>query len=115
MNPKCISNLIFFLIPIYITFEIMTGFTFKIPVNYQFPYKNMLHDISEQIKDYTNRRKISPNYIIINPEDKECLLAEMISFKLILGNKPVGKLQFQGIRIIESPDMMKSFFEVVGN
>lgn len=93
----------------------MTGFTPKSPEHYQFPYKNMLHDISEEIKAYTKHRGITPNYIIIHPEDKESLLAEMISFKLIVGVKPVGKLQFQGIRIIESPDLIKGFFEVLGN
>jgi hypothetical protein len=93
----------------------MTGFTRKIPADYQFPYKNMLHDITEQIKAYTKHRGISPNFIIIHSEDKGSLMEEMISFKLILGEKPVGKLQFQGIRIIESPDLIKGFFEVVGN
>lgn len=75
----------------------------------------MLHDFNEQIKEYTKLRKIAPNYILIHPEDKESLMAEMISFKLIIGTKSVGKLQFQGIRIIESPDIIKGFFEVLGN
>lgn len=93
----------------------MTGFTPKIPVEYLSPYKNMIHDISEQIKVFAKQKGYSPNYIIIHPDDKENLLSEMISFKLLTHNKPVGKLQFQGIRIIESPDLIKGFFEVVGN
>lgn len=75
----------------------------------------MLHDINQQIKEYHGRRKVDPNFIIINPQDMDSLIAEMISFKLIVHGKPVGKLQFQGIRIIESPDIIKGFFEVMGN
>ena len=93
----------------------MTGFTPKSPVNYQFPYKNMLHDISLEIKAYAKSRRMDPNYIIINPADKESLLAEMQSFKLIGPGSHSGKLQFQGIRIIESPDIIVGFFEVLGN
>lgn len=93
----------------------MTGYTLKIPVHYEFPYKHMLHDFTEQIKAYTKHRGIAPNYIIINPADMESLLAEMISFKLLQPGKAIGKLQFQGIRIIESPDIMKGFFEVLVN
>lgn len=93
----------------------MTGFTLKKPTDYQFPYQKMLHDFSEQIKAYAKHRGIAPNYIIINPEDKESLQAEMISFKLLQPGKAIGKLQFQGIRIIESPDITKGFFEVLGN
>jgi hypothetical protein len=93
----------------------MTAFTPKIPTNYQSPYKHMLHDITGQIKEYTKRLGIGPNFILIASDDKESLLAEMISFKLLVSGKPVGKLQFQGIRIIESPDIMKGYFEVLGN
>jgi len=93
----------------------MTAFTTKIPVNYEFPYKHMLHDIAGQIQEYSKRRGIGPNFIVIASDDLESLLAEMISFKLLVPGRPAGKLQFQGIRIIESPDVMKGFFEVLGN
>ena len=93
----------------------MTGFTPKIPTNDLFPHKHMLHDFNEQIKAYVKVRRMDPNYIVINPGDKESLLAEMQSFKLIGPGSHSGKLQFQGIRIIESPDIIKSFFEVLGN
>ena len=93
----------------------MTGFTTKVPATYDSPYRNMLQDISEEIKQYTKHRGIGPNYIIIHTEDKTKLLDEMISAKLILEGKPVGKLQYQGIRIIETPDLIKGFFEVLGN
>ena len=93
----------------------MTGFNHKQPADYQFPYKNMLRDISQQIKEYHGRRGVDPNFIIINPGDMDSLIDEMISFKLLVHGKPVGKLQFQGIRIIESPDIIAGFFEVLGN
>ena len=48
-------------------------------------------------------------------EDKTKLLDDMISAKLILESKPVVKLHYQGIRIIETPDLIKGFFEVLGN
>jgi len=93
----------------------MTGFTPKQPAHYEFPYKHMLHDFTIEIEAYIKKRGISPGYIIIHPDDMESLLAEMISFKLLQAGKPTGKLQFSGIRIIESPGLIKSFFEVVGN
>ena len=93
----------------------MTGFNHKQPADYQFPYKNMLHDIAQELKAYVKSRRMDPNYIVINPGDKESLLAELQSFKLIGPGSYTGKLQFQGIRIIESPDIIVGFFEVLGN
>lgn len=75
----------------------------------------MLHDIETQMKEYKAHREIPPNYIVINPEDEQALLEEMQSFKLLTKGKAVGKLQFQGIRIIRSEDIKKGYFEVLGN
>jgi len=75
----------------------------------------MLADFEEQVKQYNDRREINPNYIIINPEDEESLVHEMQLRKMLPTNRVPGKLQYQGIRIIQSTDMPKSFFDVAGN
>jgi hypothetical protein len=93
----------------------MTGFTPKIPTDYSSPYKHMLHDFEKDMKSYKAKIGIMPNYIVINSDDINLLIEEMQSFNLLQKGKPVGKLQFQGVRIITSPDIMKGFFEVLGN
>lgn len=93
----------------------MTGYTPLIPTHYQFPYKHMLRDFTEQVKLFSAHRKMNPNYIIINPEDRESLIHEMTELKMLPRGKPSGKLQHMGVRIIESPDIIKGFFEVTGN
>lgn len=93
----------------------MISFTHKQPADYPHPYKAMLADIDAQVNGYTKFRGIKPNYIVIFTDDKEELLAEMQKAKLLTSNKPVGKLQYEGIRIITSPDMMPGFFEVLGS
>ena len=49
----------------------MTGFTHKSPSDYQHPYKGMLADIDAQVKEYTKRRGIGPNFIVIHSLDIE--------------------------------------------
>ena len=93
----------------------MTGYTPKQPTHYQYPYKQMLADYEGLIDQYKTRREITPNYIIINPEDIDSLLREMAAAKMIPAGHLPGKLQYQGIRIIKSPDMPKGFFDVAGN
>jgi uncharacterized protein (UPF0254 family) len=93
----------------------MMLFTHKQPANYPHPYKAMLADIDAQVKEYTTLRGIRPNYIVIFTDDKEELLAEMVAAKLLTSNKPVGKLQYQGIRIITSTDIPAGYFEVLGS
>ena len=85
------------------------------PTDNQHPYKAMLADIDVQVKDYAKFRGIGPNYIVISTEDKEELLNAMQAAKLRTSAKPVGKLQYGGIRIITSADMMQGFFEVLGS
>ena len=93
----------------------MTSFTHKQPTNYPHPYKGMLADIDAQVKEYHKIRGIGPNYVVISSDDKEELLLEMQTAKILTSSKPVGKLQYQGIRIITTPDIMQGFFEVLGS
>lgn len=75
----------------------------------------MLLDFDKELTGYKERRKMIPNYILINSEDEELLLEEMRKNKLIQSDKPVGKLQYQGTRIIKSSDIPRKYFEVLGN
>lgn len=93
----------------------MTGFNHKQPADYQHPYKAMLADIDVQVKEYTKNRGMSPNYIVIHSLDIEELLLAMQEAKLLTPGKPAGKLQYLGIRIITTPDIIQGFFEVLGN
>ena len=91
----------------------MTEYTPTLQTNYDYPYKLMLHDIQEQIDTYKSYRQTDPVYIIVNPDDIQKLRYEMATLKLIpLGDS--GKLEFKGIKIIQSPDISKGFFEVMG-
>ena len=74
----------------------------------------MLVDFDIEINSYTQRRKMKPEYIIINPNDIDLLIEDMIRQKLLTNAKPVGKLQYNGIRIIKSEDILQGYFTVVG-
>ncbi len=94
----------------------MKGYKPKQPVNYEHPYLSMLADYVTYIKLYQVQNDTPPSYIIINPEDEESLLHEMREHKILPPNGSVrGKLQHNGIRIIQTADLPKGFFDVVGN
>lgn len=93
----------------------MTGFNHKQPADYQHPYKAMLADIDAQVKEYTKHRGIAPNYIVVHSLDIEELLLAMQQARLLTSGKPASKLQYQGIRIITTLDIIQGFFEVLGN
>jgi len=76
----------------------------------------MLADFSTYIKLYQVQNQTPPSYIIINQEDYKNLTHEMRAQKILPPDGSVrGKLRYAGVSILQSPDMPKGFFDVVGN
>jgi hypothetical protein len=77
--------------------------------------KNILQDISNEIKQYnlSNKDK-TPSYIIINEADSIRLLIEMHKAKMIPDVKEPKKLQIQGLRVLRTMDIPVGYFDVTG-
>lgn len=91
----------------------MKEYTPTLQTNYDYPYKLMLQDIQEQIDSYKAYWQTAPVYIIVNPDDIMKLRYEMATLKLVpMGDS--GTLKFKGVKVIQSADISKGFFEVLG-
>jgi len=76
--------------------------------------KNILQDIANEIKQYTDKVK-TPTYIIINITDSPKLLNEMSRAKLIPDNKEPKKLALYGLRVIRTNDIPEGYFDITGS
>ena len=77
--------------------------------------KNILQDISNEIKHYSLINKgETHSYVIINQADSEQLLTAMLKAKLIPGNTQPKKLTILGLRVIRTNDIPEGYFDVVG-
>lgn len=77
--------------------------------------KNILQDISNEIKHYSliNKGK-TPSYVIINQADSEQLLTAMLKAKLIPDNTKPKKFTLLGLRVIRTSDIPEGYFDVTG-
>ncbi len=75
--------------------------------------KNILQDIANEIKHYTNKGK-TPTYIIICILDSAKLLNEMYKAKLIPDKSEPKKLSLYGLRVIRTNDIPEGYFDVIG-
>ncbi|MBK5215154.1 MAG: hypothetical protein JJE55_16025 [Flavobacteriaceae bacterium] len=75
--------------------------------------KNILQDIANEIKQYTNKGK-TPTYIIISNADSPKLLNEMSKARLLPDNKEPKKLILYGLRVIRTSDIPEGYFDITG-
>ncbi len=75
--------------------------------------KNILQDILNEIKHYTNKGK-TPTYIIISNDDSPKLLNEMYKTKLLPDKSEQKKLTLYGLRVIRTNDIPEGYFDVIG-
>ena len=76
--------------------------------------KNILQDITSEIKHYSTKGK-TPTYIIISNNDSSKLLNEMYKAKLIPDKSEPKKLTLYGLRVIRTNDIPEGFFDVTGS
>ena len=75
--------------------------------------KNILQDIANEIKQYSNRGR-TPTYVIISNADSPKLLIEMNKAKLLPDNTEPKKLTLFGLRVIRTTDIPEGYFDVTG-
>ncbi len=76
--------------------------------------KNVLQDIANEIKQYTDKGK-TPTYIIISDVDSPKLLNEMSKAKLLPDNNEPKKLTLYGLRVIRTNDIPEGYFDITGS
>jgi len=76
--------------------------------------QNILQDITNEIKHYTNKGK-TPTYIIISNDDSTKLLKEMYKAKLIPDKAEPKKLTLYGLRVIRTNDIPEGYFDITGS